>query len=64
MNSTAERMSPEEIQARLRLADKPSLYVLEGVEEGWHDFETYEDATKFIEHLVETDYDFVINPNW
>ena len=59
-----KRMSKDEISHRLRMSEKPSVYVLEGLEEGFHDFNTYEAATKFIEHLLEADYDFVINPNW
>ena len=43
---------------------KEYIYVLEGPEEGWHEFDNYEDAIKYCDHLIKSDYDFVVNPEW
>lgn len=40
------------------------IYVLEGPEEGWHNFKTYNDFNRYAEHLIKADYDFIVNPNW
>ena len=51
------------IFARLNESNN-NVYVLEGKEEGWHDFKSKNGAIIYMQSLVEENIDFVLNPNW
>ena len=41
-----------------------SVYVLEGNDEGWHDFKTKNETMDYMKKLTAENIDFVLNPSW
>jgi predicted DNA-binding protein len=59
------RMTIEQVKHLLKTKNKTiGIYVMEGIEEGWHEFDSYNKAVEYAEHLLKADYEFVCNPNW
>jgi len=58
------RINPElKIHILERLKDgENNVYVLEGEEQGWHDFKSKTGATNYMRLLMEENIDFVLNP--
>lgn len=59
-----EQMPMAEIAARLREEERPSLYVLSGEQAGWHDFNDFDSAAKYVVECIAKGWEFVINPKW
>lgn len=65
MTWKTNQMTIEEVKQLLKTKnDIIGIYVMEGIEEGWHEFTDYGEAVEYAEHCLKADYEFVCNPNW